>query len=54
MDKILLFGFVVSAFVAPFLSETGKILARRLFSQTKKSLPNPSTNVEVAIFVFVL
>ena len=49
MDKILLFGFVVSTLVVPFLSESGKILARRLFGETKKSLPNSSDNVLMVV-----
>ena len=46
-----LFGFALTAYLVPLLSEVAKLHARHLFSTTKKSLPNPSTNVEVVIFV---
>jgi len=52
MDKILLLGFFLSSFVVPFLSEAGKILARRLFSEKQKSLPEPSDNAMAVIFKF--
>ena len=51
--ELFLLGFVSSTFVAPFLSESAKILARRLFSEKKKTLPNSPQNVLLVVF-FVL
>jgi len=54
MDMIHLFGFALTGFIVPFLSEIAKTLAKRLLGEQQKSLPNPSTNVVVVIFVFYL
>jgi len=51
MDMIYLFGFALTAFIMPFLSEVAKTLAKRLFGEKQKSLPDTPTNVMVVIFV---
>lgn len=50
MDLIFLLGLLVSGFVVQFLSETGKIFARRLFSEKAKTLPNAPDNVSMVVF----
>jgi len=54
MDMILLFGFVLTSFVAPFLYFSAKILAERLFGEKQKSLPNTPTNVLVVVIFVAL
>ena len=49
--ELFLLGLITSSFIAPFLSETAKILAKHLFSEKQKSLPDASGNVVVVIFV---
>ena len=46
-----LFGFALTAYLVPFLSEMAKIHARYLFSEKQKPLPNSSDNIMVVIFV---
>jgi len=44
---------LVSSFVATFVMYSAKTLAKRLFSDTQKPLPNTPTNVTVVV-VFVV
>ena len=46
---LFLFGFFLYSFVAPFFSESAKILARRLFSEKQKSLPDTPNNVIMVV-----
>ena len=48
--ELFLLGFVSSSFVAPFLSEMAKILAKRLFGEKAKTLPDAPENVSVVVF----
>jgi len=52
MDLNFLLGLLLSPFLVPFFSESGKILARRLFGEKQKSLPDSSSNVFVVV-IFV-
>ena len=52
MDLSFMLGFFVTSFVVPFLSTSATILAKRLFDEQQKTLPDSSSNVpEVVFFV---
>ena len=52
MDWIYLLGIAFTAFVVPFLTVSATTLAKRMFSEKQKPLPDTSDNVKVVV-IFV-
>ena len=51
--ELFLLG-LISAFSVTFVTSSATVLAKRLFSETQKPLPNTSPNVTmVVVYVFI-
>ena len=51
MDFSFLLGVFVTSFVVPFLSTTATILAKRMFGEQQKTLPDTDNVLAVVFFV---
>ena len=50
MDLSFLLGLFITSFVVPFLSATATMLAKRMFGEQTKTLPDTPDNAIVVVF----